>query len=314
MLRDDAKLPFGCGKCGMKWFNRLIGRRDSLSGTINLESRDGRDRARAALLKTAYLGGNEAAVQRVLEVGELVWFPTGKRFIERSAQDDEVYFLLTGSVRITVGKTDAGNRDAPVAIGELASILSTKRTASVNAEAGGVNAIRITGSEFRELFDQFEEVKKEFYKQIGKLLFDRLDQMATGNSPKKIPTWLMQILVTLAGMVIGVIVLPSFGFSGWELVSGALCVGIVFVAATILLNLVRLLFMAGLGAGTTAILYMVTGTIDIGFVTDNTFLDGLSTWFSLRRDVSDTRYYFTVMALLAFCYALLTLWYRARDQ
>lgn len=298
----------------MKWFDRLIGRRDPLSGTIDLETKDGRSRALAALLKTAYLGGNKTAAQRVLEIGELVWFPASRCFIERNAQDDEVYFLLTGSVRITVGKTDAGTRDAPVAIGELASILSTKRTASVNAEVGGVNAIRITGSEFRELFDQFKEVQDEFRKQIKNLLFDRLDQMAKGNSPKKIPTWLIQILVTFAGIIIGAIILPSFGFGGRELVGGALVFGIVSVAATILLNPVRLLFMTGLGAGTTAIFYMVTGTIDIGFVTDNTLLDGLSTWFSLRQGVSDTRYYFTVMALLAFCCTFLALWYRARDQ
>ena len=119
------------------------------------------DLVKKTLRENRAIRGNVAIVDRLMELGEIVFFRKGDRLIHEGDQDNDVYFLLSGEVDIVFKRQLGSKRVAPNQIGEMAAIeLGSKRSASVYALTNEVAALKVTGRRFNELWTDNPEFQQ----------------------------------------------------------------------------------------------------------------------------------------------------------
>lgn len=107
------------------------------------------DLVRKTLCENRAIRGNAAIVDRLMELGEIVFFRKGDHLIHEGDQDNDVYFLLSGEVDIVFKRQLGSKRVAPNQVGEMSAIqLGSKRSASVYALTSEVAALKVTGRGF----------------------------------------------------------------------------------------------------------------------------------------------------------------------
>lgn len=102
---------------------------------------------------------------------ELVEFSDGHRIIKQGEQSSDIYLILTGSVKISVGSSVVDRVDSGKHVGEMAALEALPRSATVTAD-GLVVAGKISGDHFLKLCDQFPLI----YKHISMELIRRLER------------------------------------------------------------------------------------------------------------------------------------------
>lgn len=115
--------------------------------------------------------GSPGLTERLADTCELVEFQDGERLITQGDQSSDVYFLLTGSTKIIVGKKEVDRVDAGRHVGEMAAIEALPRSATVVAD-GTVVVAKLSESLFLDLCEEFPRV----YKHIAAELARRLER------------------------------------------------------------------------------------------------------------------------------------------
>ena len=88
-----------------------------------------------ALLAQRIIQGNRELASKFAEVGTLVECPPGKNLIEQGQTDRDVYFVLTGKLRIIVNGVRHHTREAGDTVGEMSALNPTiSRSATLCAE------------------------------------------------------------------------------------------------------------------------------------------------------------------------------------
>lgn len=86
------------------------------------------------LLQQHLIMGNESVAQALSSVSKVIDLPTGEILIQQGDADNDIYFMLSGRVRILVNKRDIATRIVGQHIGEMALIdASSRRTATIVA-------------------------------------------------------------------------------------------------------------------------------------------------------------------------------------
>lgn len=84
------------------------------------------------LLRQQLVQGNEIVARTLSDVCEVVDLPAGEIVIRQGDADTEIYFILSGRVRILVNEREVANRGTGQHVGEMALIdASLKRSATV---------------------------------------------------------------------------------------------------------------------------------------------------------------------------------------
>ncbi|MEX5607934.1 TIR domain-containing protein [Pseudomonas protegens] len=102
------------------------------------------------------------------EYGGLTAFDSSEELITLGEQTTDVFFLLTGSVRISIGKHvlvdsfEAGNY-----VGELAAVYVTSRTSTVTAREEVV-ALRLSREHFKAFLQEFSAASHAFALDLAK--------------------------------------------------------------------------------------------------------------------------------------------------
>jgi predicted nucleotide-binding protein len=106
-----------------------------------------------SLLSQTIVQGNTALAELLASRGELVECAAGENLIEQGASDQDVYFLLSGKLRIIINSSRLHLREPGRTVGEM-SMLSpgTPRSATLNAEEVCV-ALKLTPHAFAECLD-----------------------------------------------------------------------------------------------------------------------------------------------------------------
>ena len=78
-----------------------------------------------ALLAQRIIQGNRELASKFAEVGTLVECPPGKNLIEQGQTDRDVYFVLTGKLRIIVNGVRHHTREAGDTVGEMSALNPT---------------------------------------------------------------------------------------------------------------------------------------------------------------------------------------------
>jgi serine/threonine protein phosphatase PrpC/CRP-like cAMP-binding protein len=118
----------------------------------------------------------ERELLRVLQAVEVRGYMADQVVIQEGAKGDELFIVLSGSVRV-MRADDILTRLGPGEhFGEMALIRSVPRSATVRAEAGGAEFIVIRRTDFFEILRKEHELAVKMLWQFLGVLAERLDQ------------------------------------------------------------------------------------------------------------------------------------------
>ena len=123
---------------------------------------------RRILAENQAIHGDAAILDQFIKHGEILYYRRGQPLILQGEQDNDVFFLLAGSVDINFKNQLGSIREAPNQVGELAATKpGAARSATVIARTDEVAALRVSGSIFHSIyvsdgsFRQRLEIEKE---------------------------------------------------------------------------------------------------------------------------------------------------------
>ena len=140
---------------------------------------DGRNVAVDALRNQSVIGEGADLAEIVYDYAEIAGFSPGSTIIEASAPDNEIFFILAGTVSIQVVGREIAVRVAGQHIGEMAVVdPGQPRSASAIAENEVVTA-RVPAAVFTKL----AEANPQLWRNIARTLAERLRQRNRFISP-----------------------------------------------------------------------------------------------------------------------------------
>ena len=125
------------------------------------------------LLRTAFVGLDDAQIARLLAAGEFVDLPGGTILAEESRPLDKIFFICSGRVEVTIAGRAVSQVERGSFIGEVAFLTDTPATATVTAE-GDVRALAFERAKLKRFFDNEEEVAGLIYQLLGRELAGKI--------------------------------------------------------------------------------------------------------------------------------------------
>ena len=171
----------------------------------------GRIRTNETLLGNPAVCGDQAIVDCLIRDGETVFFRKGEKIIRQGAQDNCVYFLLSGAVDIVFKSQKGSIREAPNQVGEMSAIDPGKRrSASVVARSNEVAALKVPGTNFKKLLNANSRFQELLQVEMSARHRERIDagDIARKNNPV---TWFA--ISMGAGLVAGL--------AGWYILASS---------------------------------------------------------------------------------------------
>lgn len=130
------------------------------------------ERVRAAIERNDLLGGEKDAVEAILANGRSERLNEGEKLITQGNQDDDVYFIVSGAVRVLVGPHHCDTRKATQVVGEMAAgSPGASRTANVIVDRGGATVLRVRGEVFRSVLRASPDIKARYndrYEEVAR--------------------------------------------------------------------------------------------------------------------------------------------------
>jgi len=131
---------------------------------------DGKRRLRDALLNQVLVNGEQSIAEQLIEVATLSEVPTEEVLISQDGEDADLFFIISGKMRIEANATSVAVRHSGTHVGEMALIdCKARRSASVIAEETTVVA-KVTESDFTRIADG----SPVLWRRIAVELCDRL--------------------------------------------------------------------------------------------------------------------------------------------
>jgi CRP/FNR family cyclic AMP-dependent transcriptional regulator len=133
-------------------------------------------------LKRQFDSGDAALAEAIADAGSLVEFKQGDQIIAEGGEDNDVFFLVAGSVTVVIKGQEIRTLRSGAHVGEMAAIEpSQKRSATVVAD-DVVVAIKLTGAAFLKVADQFAGlIWRPVAQELSRRLFDRNRLMVAPN-------------------------------------------------------------------------------------------------------------------------------------
>ena len=121
----------------------------------------------------------ERELLRVMQAVEVRVYDADQLVIKEGERGDELFIVLSGTVRVSRGEQVLTRLGAGEHFGEMALIRSVPRSATVHAEAGGAELIAIRRADFFEILRKEHELAVKMLWQFLGVLADRLDQTSS---------------------------------------------------------------------------------------------------------------------------------------
>ncbi|UYZ64894.1 TIR domain-containing protein [Hymenobacter weizhouensis] len=135
-----------------------------------------------SLKKQAIINGDKDVALAIAQQGELIEFDKGDTIIVQDNTDDDVIFILTGRVVITVNGREVAYRNPGQHVGEMALIdPSLRRSASVIAEENTV-VVKVSEKQFTPIAEQHPELWRRIAEGLAERLIQRNELVETPNA------------------------------------------------------------------------------------------------------------------------------------
>lgn len=151
---------------------------------------------RRILADNPAINGDAGVIDRFVAEGEVLYFRSGQVLIEQGAQDDNVYFLLSGSVDIVFGSSLGSIREAPNQVGELAATKpGVPRSATVVAHTNEVAALMVSGRTFQQVYNSNNGFRQRLELEKDARFRERI---AAGHVAKRQDAWAWPLISSAA--------------------------------------------------------------------------------------------------------------------
>jgi len=136
------------------------------------EGAAGRAALEDALSQQRLVLGNDALASRLADVGSLLDVAAGQVLITQGAQDNDVYFIITGRFQVQVHGREVASRGPTEHVGEMSVLVATAaRSATVLATEPSC-VLKVSASDYKNVANDFPRL----WQQITRQLVERLHQ------------------------------------------------------------------------------------------------------------------------------------------
>jgi CRP/FNR family cyclic AMP-dependent transcriptional regulator len=136
------------------------------------EGAAGRAALEDALSQQRLVLGNDALASRLADVGSLLDVAAGQVLITQGAQDNDVYFIITGRFQVQVHGREVASRGPTEHVGEMSALVATAaRSATVLATEPSC-VLKVSASDYKNVANDFPRL----WQQITRQLVERLHQ------------------------------------------------------------------------------------------------------------------------------------------
>lgn len=136
------------------------------------QGEDGKPKLIEALRAQKIVLGNVDLAKELADAVELIALKKGKTFIEQNAEDNDIYFIISGNVDVVVNGRKIRARGPGDCVGEMAAIEPTQRRAATVTTCEDTIVAKISEKAFSSIASRYPEI----YRSIAQILAYRLLQ------------------------------------------------------------------------------------------------------------------------------------------
>ncbi|WP_421424057.1 TIR domain-containing protein [Agrobacterium rosae] len=123
--------------------------------------------------------GDVQLAEALAEVAEMLEVDAGITLIEQNGEDDDIYFIFSGSLSVHINGRRLGARGRGEHVGEMAAIEPTqRRSATVIAEDRSVVA-KLTAQQFSTLAKAYPDMYRQIARSLSRRLLERNKHVGT---------------------------------------------------------------------------------------------------------------------------------------
>ena len=210
---------------------------DDVGDRISAQALETQERRLAVLLNNSLVAGNQSIAERILQNSKPVPFKKGEKLIVQGASDDCTYFILSGQVEVKINGRHIDTRAAPQVVGEMAAKRAgAVRTADVIATSTSVEALSVSGSDFRAIMRDYESFRKNLDNDIDELSRRKISQLGASEASRGL-SW--TVISGATGVISGLVAaLAAFlaSYSNIEVLLSGVLVGLLAFITVLLVN------------------------------------------------------------------------------
>jgi len=139
----------------------------------------GRENLVEALLRQRCIGGERALAGRLAIKGEVIEFQRGDAVVEQHAGDDDVFFILSGTVEVFVNLQKVADRGVGDIVGEMVLVDPTARRSATVKAASETVVLRTVAAEL----EQAAQGSPSFWRYLAQVAGERLRERAKFHLP-----------------------------------------------------------------------------------------------------------------------------------
>lgn len=148
------------------------------------EGEEGRVRLIELLKDQRLVGGSEELSIKLVDVGTIQVLPEGEALIKQDSEDNDIYFIIVGSVSIMINGRLIATRSTGTYVGEMAMIdYTAKRSATVLANEKTI-LLKVSETNFTPLANEYPSMWRAMASGLAGRLRDRGSRIS---SPNEIP-------------------------------------------------------------------------------------------------------------------------------
>lgn len=160
-----------------------------------LSGDEGRAKLLAVLQQQDIIAGDAGLAARMASAGQLVSFAAGQTICEQNDEDDDAFFILSGSVSVFVNHQLIGTRASGTIVGEMAAVDPSEGRSATLKAADDVVTLKVSATEFLKAGGD----SGPFWRRVAQLGFDRLRMRARFHLPAN-PTPIMFVGSSVEGL------------------------------------------------------------------------------------------------------------------
>ncbi|MFC7049519.1 cyclic nucleotide-binding domain-containing protein [Emcibacter nanhaiensis] len=252
----------------------------------NLLDTETLERQKSILLRNELISNNQEIAEKVLQRGKLITFSKNEKVIEQGADDDCVYFILSGEVTIRVNKRVIDKRNTPYSFGEMAAKKAGEtRTADVIVESKKLEAIVLSGTDFRKLIIEHSVFANNLEDSIDTLSRKKILQLGENTKAKGFPWLAISAIVGMtASIITGFIAWQSEALTTTQIIFTSLPVGLISFVFMLIFNPELRYRNLAIMTGSALIGYIIYGSLSFALTIDGKEVDWPLIDFSVHTE------------------------------
>jgi CRP/FNR family transcriptional regulator, cyclic AMP receptor protein len=136
---------------------------------------DGRRRLIETLLKCSLIKNDKALAEKLADLGELAAIESGEILITQGADDNDIYFILSGEIDVSINGRHVAIRKAPDEVGEMAILNPSEPRSATLTAITNVVVLRVSEPDFTQLADEHLHI----WKSVAFIVSSRLRERST---------------------------------------------------------------------------------------------------------------------------------------